>query len=391
MRIAYFDCFAGAGGDMIVGSLLDAGLDFAALRGELAKLGLDGYELSAAKVSRAGLAGTKFDVAVAERHHHGRHLSEILAMIDAAGLGGTAAAKAAAVFHRLGAAEAKVHGVGIEDIHFHEVGAVDSIIDIVGSAIALEMLGIEQIVCSPIPVGSGTVSTAHGVLPVPAPATAELLRGFPVAGPMEGQQGEMTTPTAAAVFTTLATAFGPLPAMDVSAIGYGAGTRDNPAMPNLLRVFLGDAADTGNADTVVELSANIDDSTGEVLGHALGALLAAGCLDAWLAPITMKKSRPAWMLSALCLPTDVAKVEDILFRETTTIGIRRRTCQRSRLARGHVTVQTEYGPVRIKISHRGEQVMTAAPEFEDCAQAATAHGVSVKEVMAVALAAFRRE
>jgi uncharacterized protein (DUF111 family) len=233
------------------------------------------------------------------------------------------------------------------------------------------------------------VNTPHGLSPVPAPATAALLVGIPVVGPVGSQQGEMTTPTAAAVFATLAVGFGAAPAMEVAAVGYGAGTRDNPDMPNLLRVILGQDDESGSADTVVELSANIDDCTGEILGHTLGALMSAGCLDAWLAPITMKKSRPAWMLSALCRPADVRMAEAIIFRETTSIGIRRRVCQRSKLARAHATVETRYGPIRVKTSSAGENVLTAAPEFDDCAAAAQAHGVSVKEVMAAAMAMWQ--
>jgi uncharacterized protein (TIGR00299 family) protein len=253
--------------------------------------------------------------------------------------------------------------------------------------VALELLGIERVCCSPLTLGSGTIECDHGVMPVPAPATAELVAGFPVAP--ASIAGEATTPTAAAVLTTLAASFGPAPAMSVEAVGYGAGTRDEGPVPNLLRVLIGRTETDGQTDTVVELSANLDDCTGEVLGAAIGRLLAAGCVDAWATPAVMKKSRPAWVLSALCAPSDAAAAEAILFAETTTFGVRRRICERSKLARGHETVETPFGPIRIKVGRRDGAVATASPEFADCAAAAEAHHVAVREVMAAATAAWR--
>jgi len=266
MKLAYFDCFAGAAGDMIVGALLDAGLSLEALRAELSKLKLGGVDVSAEKVRRGGLAGTKFNVAVAPGDQPRRNLSDIEAIVDSGELSGKSGARAKAIFSRLAAAEAKVHGIGVAAVHFHEVGAVDSIVDVVGAAVGVELLGIEKVLCSPLPAGSGTVETAHGRLPVPAPATAELLTGAAVAEPVPGgEAAELTTPTAAAVLTELSAGFGPVPAMELQAAGYGAGSRENARLPNLLRVLLGTSCAAGEVDAAVELSANLDDCTGEVL------------------------------------------------------------------------------------------------------------------------------
>ncbi len=454
-RVAYFDCFAGAGGDMIVASLLSAGADFDALREQLARLDVGGYTLRTEPANRQGMIGTRFVVDVhglvqdhehteeqadseggdgeAHEHphghdhdhahedghghdhahegdhghdhehdgghdhehtpeeappheHHHRGLDDILRLIDAAQLPPRPTARAKAIFTRLGHAEAKVHGVSVNEVHFHEVGAVDSIIDIVGACLAMEQLGIDRILCAPIPLGSGRVRTAHGLLPVPAPATAELLVGARTAG--TDLPGEVTTPTAAAIFTTLAESYGPMPGMDVTAVGLGAGTRTNLPVPNLLRVFVGEVEGDASADTVVQLSANLDDCTGEIVGVTLNRLLTYGALDAWAVPITMKKSRPAWMLCALCSPSDADALERILFEETTTFGVRRCTMGRSRLQRSHENVETPYGPVRVKIGKRDGAILTAAPEFEDCLSAAESHHVSVREVMDAARLAY---
>ena len=389
MTVAYFDCFAGAAGDMIVGALLDAGADFEALKGELAKLGLAGCSLSAERAHRAGLAGTKFTVEPAHPDHgpH-RRLNDIQELIARADLAPRVADRAGRIFTRLAEAEAAAHGIELQKVHFHEVGAVDSIMDVVGSCVCLELLGVDKVLCSPIPVGSGTIEAAHGVLPVPAPATAKLLAGAKTSS--ADIAGEATTPTAAAVLTTLAAGYGPMPAMHLSAVGYGAGTRETDPVANLLRVFIGQLDQAGQTDTVVEVSANIDDCTGEVLGATIDKLLAAGCVDAWATPIFTKKSRPAWTLSALCGPADVERCEEIIFRETTTFGLRRRTASRTKLARSYEAVETGYGPIRVKQGRRGETVITASPEFADCRAAAQAHDVSVREVMAAAMSAYRQ-
>ena len=386
MTLAYFDCFAGAAGDMIVAALLDAGADLSAIESAVCGLGIDGVTLTADTVRRNGLAGTLFCVKVDGTSQPQRHLSDILSLIDAAGLPGQAGPRAKAVFNKLAEAEAAVHQTDVHSVHFHEVGAVDSIVDVVAACVALEQLGVERVLCSPMTVGSGTVRCEHGVLPAPAPATARLLVGAAtVAGDIDG---EATTPTAAALLTTLAESFGPLPAMTVSAVGYGAGTRETGKLPNLLRVFLGQASDDASADAVVELSANIDDCTGEVIGAAVERLLSAGALDAWAAPIYMKRSRPAWMLSAICRPVDAGEMQRLILTETTTFGVRRRLCSRSMLQRRHRTVETAYGPIRVKVGMLGERALTVAPEFADCLAAAEAHNSPVKAVQMAARAAY---
>ncbi|MDY6913870.1 MAG: nickel pincer cofactor biosynthesis protein LarC [Planctomycetota bacterium] len=384
--LSYFDCFSGAGGDMIVGALLDAGCDIELLRSGLAGLKLPGFEIDAEKVQRGGLAGMQFRVNVSTGRQPRRNLDDILSLIAAADLPPRAADRAGRIFTRLAEAEAKVHNIAVNEVHFHEVGAVDSIVDIVAACLSLEILAVDRVVCSPIPIGSGTVPSGHGTLPLPSPATAELLIGARTA--CSDLAGERTTPTAAAVLTVLSESYGPPPAMDLAAVGYGAGTRDEPDVPNLLRVLIGSQTADGTADNLVELSANVDDCTGEVIGAALEKLLSAGCADAWATPIFMKKSRPAWTVSVLCAECDVPAAERILYAETTTFGIRRRPCARSKLTRRHETVETAYGPIRIKTGLRGEEIMTASPEFSDCLRAAEAHHAAVKEVIAAARAVY---
>jgi len=388
MSVAYFDCFAGTAGDMTVGALLDAGASFEVLQSELAKLGLEGYRLSAERVKRSGLAGTKFSVEADTQSAPHRRLSDIEKLLAQATLGPRVADTATRIFTHLAEAEAAAHGVGIQEVHFHEVGAIDSIVDIVGSCICLELLDVEQLQCSPIPVGSGTVETAHGLLPVPAPATARLLAGAKTSS--AEIPGEATTPTGAAILTALTTGYGSIPSMSVTAIGYGAGTRQTGPLPNLLRVFIGEYDDDGQVDAVVEISANIDDCTGEILGATIDQLMKAGCLDAWATPAFAKKSRPAWVLSALCAPANTARIEEIILRETTTLGLRKRPATRSKLTRGFDTVDTPYGPIRIKLGRKGKAVVTSSPEFADCQAAAKAHGVPVKEVMAAAMLSYRQ-
>ncbi len=387
MALVYFDCFAGAGGDMIVAALIDAGADAEKISTELAKLGANGYEIRTEKVHRNGIAATKFTVEVTGENPPRRHLSEILELIDTAEIAPRARKRAKDIFIRLGQAEAKVHDIDISEVHFHEVGAIDSIIDIVGACLALELLDIDEIICSPIPVGSGTIDCAHGSLPAPSPATAELLRGVNI---VHGElAGEVTTPTAAAILTTLADNIGAVPEMNVDCVGYGAGTREDGKIPNLLRVLIGKGEQDGSVDTVVELSANIDDCNGEIIGATIDKLLSAGCLDAWATPAFMKKSRPAFTLSVLCLPGDVEAVERIIFSETSTFGIRRRTCHRSKLSRHWETLETAYGPIRIKVGTLGKETLTASPEFEDCLKAAQTHHVSAREVVEAAKSAYR--
>jgi len=394
MSLAYFDCFSGAAGDMIVAALVDAGADLEALRAQLGKLDLGDYQISTEQVRRGGIGGLKFNVDLPSGGGNegeaapGRHLSDILSLIEGAPLADRAAERAAAIFKRLAWAEASVHRTKIDDVHFHEVGAVDSIVDVVGACLALEQLNVDRVICSPISVGCGTVTCAHGVLPVPAPATMELLGGARTVH--TGIEAELTTPTGAAILTTLAESFETPPPMALAAVGYGAGRRDAEGLPNLLRVLIGEADADSTADCLVELSANIDDCTGEIIGAAIEMLLSAGCVDAWAAPIVMKKSRPAWTLSALCAEGDASEAERIFFSETTTFGVRRRRCVRGKLSRTSETVETEYGPIRLKVGRHGGKVVSASPEFADCRSAAETHHVPVKEVFAAAQACFRR-
>ena len=389
MKIAYFDCFNGAAGDMIVAALIDAGADVARLRTGLEGLGLTDYKLEIASTRKQGFAATRFDVQLdpqADQPH--RHLADILALLEQADLPPRVRARASEVFTRLGHAEAKVHGTGIEQVHFHEVGAVDALLDVVGAVLALELLGIERVYCSPIPVGSGTIQCAHGTLPVPAPATAELLAGVPLAP--SDEEGELTTPTGAALLTTLAETFGPLPAMRLSATGSGAGGREGKTRPNLLRVLIGETEAEGDTDEITVLETNLDDTSPELVGHCLEQLLAQGALDAYAVPIQMKKSRAGVLLTVLCEPADAGKLEQVLFTETTTFGIRKQQMRRVKLQRRFESVDTPFGPIRVKVGTRAG-VQKAAPEFEDCRQAAQARGVAVQEVMLAAQLAWSRQ
>jgi hypothetical protein len=329
----------------------------------------------------------------AEGHHHharGRHLPEILEIIAGANLPGRAAEWASAVFRRLAEAEAKVHGTTPDQIHFHEVGAVDAIVDIVGVCSGLALLGHPRVIASPLPMGSGFVKCAHGRLPVPAPAVVELTRGIPVAASEE--PGELTTPTGAALLVTLAERFGPMPAMVPEAIGYGAGTRQGKTAPNVVRVILGSepvgAAEAGEADSVWVLEANLDDVSGETLGATTRVLLDAGALDVWLVPVTMKKGRPGVILGCLTDDARRAALEDVIFRQTTTFGVRRTRADRTKLQRRHVEVTTGFGPIRIKVGSRAGQIMTALPEYEDCLRLAEERGVAFREVYDAARAAY---
>lgn len=389
VRCGYFDCFSGAAGDMILAAMIHAGCPLEALQEVISGLKLPGVHLTAEPVKRGGLAGTHVRVHVdpqAQPRH--RHLPEILDIIAGAGLSPVVADRAAAVFRRLADAEAAVHAAAPDDIHFHEVGAADAIVDIVGACAGVELLGLERITCSPVPTGHGTVTCAHGVMPVPAPATANLLRGVPLAECNEPM--ELTTPTGAAILTTLAESFGPPPAMRLNSIGYGAGTRTGRTRPNLLRLLVGEmeADDTAEHDRVVVLEAQVDDASGQVVAHACEELLAAGALDAYIVPIIMKKGRPGQLLTVLGRPEDVIVLEAVVFRETSTFGVRRHECLRDKLARTRVSVATRFGPIRVKVGRREGQTMQAWPEYEDCAEAARKGGVSLRTVQQEALRAW---
>jgi len=390
LKIAYFDPFSGASGDMILGALVDAGLSVRTLRRELGKLSLEGYSLGSRKVERGGFAATKITVKLKKADHdHGhRHLPDILRIIRRSGLPKADKEKASAVFQRLAEAEARVHACGVDEIHFHEVGAVDAIVDVVGSVVGLRLLGVDRVESGPLRTGTGFVDCAHGRLPLPAPATAELLKGFPSIG--TDLDGELTTPTGAALLTTLADAFGPRPAMAVAAIGQGAGSRERESVPNLLRLFIGDAAASDEADEVMVIEANIDDLSPEITGHVVERLLDAGALDAFLTPVHMKKNRPGAVLTAIAEPAAAAAIEDLIFAETSTFGLRRTLASRRKLSRTWAKVRTKHGTIRIKLGRLGTKLVQAAPEYEDCRRAAARRGVPLREVYQAALDAFRR-
>jgi uncharacterized protein (TIGR00299 family) protein len=379
MRICYLDAFSGISGDMLVGALVDAGADSAAITDALRSLAA-GASVSFEKVKRRGIGASKFHVRVDEPAKH-RHLSGILNMIDGASLPERVKQNATAVFRRLGAAEAAVHQTSIEKVHFHEVGAVDSIADIVGACLGFELLGITAIHCSPLNLGSGTVKGEHGVMPVPAPATAALVAGKPVYA--RGPAVELTTPTGAAVAVTLARDFGALPPMKIASVGYGAGDRDFAEHANVLRIFVGEPSGAAEATTVAVIEANIDDASPQVLGYAVERLLEAGALDATLEPLEMKKGRPGSLLRVISTPEQRMVLSDIIFRETTTLGLRIYTAERVVKARQWIEVETPHGKVRMKVSEN-----SFAPEYEDCRALARATGVALKDIIAQANFAY---
>jgi len=395
MRLAYLDCSSGVSGDMFLGACLDAGLDAGILLADLAKLPLSGYEFRPERVRRAGLAGTHVEISAPGNQPH-RHLAPIEQMIESSALPAGVKDRSRRIFRRLGEAEARLHDQPIEKVHFHEVGAVDAILDIVGACMALERLDIEELRASPLNVGSGRVMAAHGSLPVPAPATAELLRGIPMYS--SGVEAELVTPTGAAIVSTLATGYGPLPAMRVDRIGYGAGTRDLPGHPNLLRLFVGETTPdseprTPNPDggVVAVIETSVDDMSPEVYGYLVERALAAGALDITCSPIEMKKNRPGLEIRLLAKPEHAEALADLVFAETTTLGLRISTAERRVLERESVSVATPYGEIRVKVGRRNGRVVNAAPEYEDCRKAAIERRVPLKEVMQAAQAAFRKE
>ncbi len=376
MRICYLDAFAGISGDMTVGALIDAGAGAGDLTAALDSLG-SGAAFRIEKTKRKGIAASKFHVDHADTKKH-RHLPHILAMIDGSAMPARAKQRASAIFQRLGEAEARVHGMPIEKVHFHEVGAVDSIADICGACVALDLLGVGEVVSSPVNVGSGTVKTEHGVLPVPAPATAALLKDKPIYA--RGPAMELTTPTGAAILAALATEMGPMPALAISSIGYGAGDRDFPEHANILRATIGRRSmKAPEATTVAVIEANIDDSTPEVLGYALERLMAAGALDASLEPIYMKKNRPGSLLRVVARPEDREPLAALILAETSTLGVRMYDAQRRVQTREIVEVSTPHGRVRMKVSPAGY-----APEYEDCRRLALESGVPLQQIIASA-------
>jgi uncharacterized protein (TIGR00299 family) protein len=378
MKVAYFDCPAGASGDMILGALVDAGCPLAALEKALRMLGVSGWRLEAQPVERAGLRGTHLVVRTdpALRFHD---LAALLAPVERSELPDTVKARAEAILRRLAEAESRVHQVPVEAVHFHEVGSLDTLVDVVGAVAGLDALGVETVRVSALPLGGGTVETAHGRLPVPAPATAELLRGFPVYD--NGVQSELVTPTGAAILTTLAQP-GPPPAMTLAAQGWGAGTRELP-IPNLLRVLLGDAAspDGTLAEPLAAVETTIDDMSPQLYEPLMDRLFEAGALDVYLTPVVMKRSRPGIVLTAFAAPDRTADLAAILFRETTTIGVRWQRFERARLPRELVRVETSLGPITFKVSRLGGRPVTVTPEFEEVRRIARERGLPVREAL----------
>lgn len=383
MRVGYFDCFSGISGDMTLGALVDAGVDGRAIQEAVASLGLPG-EVSFETVRRGGFRATYARVVTPHEHAH-RHWRHIEEIIERGKLTPKQKDFATRIFLKLGEAEARVHGVDLSKIHFHEVGAVDSIIDIIGSAVGLDLLGVDRFEAGPVPPGRGSIKAAHGRMPLPAPATAEILKGIPLAeSPIEM---EMTTPTGAAILATVAERFGPLPALTVDAIGLGAGTRETPEQANILRLFVGTVELPSSHDRVWMLETNLDDLPGEVVGHAMVKLMEAGALDAFVTPIQMKKNRPGVMISTLCDDAKIPGVEEVLFRETTTLGIRRYPVSRHKIKRREVHVETPFGTIRGKLGIVENRPPSFSPEYDDCARAAAERGVSLLEVYDAARAA----
>ena len=383
----YLDCFSGASGDMMLGAMLDLGLPLDALKGALGSLALEYGDIAADKVTRAGVTATKFRLhdtrpPVPDNGHRHYHLKGIVNAIRISALKRESQDRAIQLFERLAEAEAAIHGTPIEKVHLHEVGALDSIIDIVGSVYAFDYFGIDDVVASPLNVGGGTVRCAHGDFPVPAPATVRLLVNAPI---YSNGSSEMVTPTGALLVTAYAKSFGPLPPMRVERIGYGAGDRDPKGTPNVLRILKGTRAEADGEARIVKIESEIDDMNPQLFGPLMDSLLAAGALDVFYTPVQMKKSRPGTLVTIVAPPAKRQVLTDILFRESTTIGIRYEEMSRTCLDRTVETVSTPYGDVRFKVARRDGQELNASPEFDDCARLAAQHGVSIKEVQTAAI------
>lgn len=385
MKLAYFDCGSGISGDMTLGALVDAGVDLQELNAAIGSLGLPGVSLSVAEVKKRGFRALQVTVQHPHEHAH-RHLHHIEAMIDGSGLTDRQKDLARRIFTRLAEAEAKVHGTTLQQVHFHEVGAADSIADIVGTAVGCDLLGVERFMASPVPTGTGRVRMAHGFLSVPAPATAELLRGIPLAE--SSIPCELTTPTGAAILATLVDSFGPLPSMTIERIGCGAGQRDLEEQPNVLRLLVGQTANRAEGEPVWVLETNLDDVTGQLIGYTTARLSEAGALDVYTTAIQMKKNRPGVKVSVLCRAEDVGRLEAILFSETTTLGIRRWPVSRHVLQRRPHQVETPWGPVEGKVGWLADGQPRFAPEFESCRTLAAQHGVPLRTVFEAAVKAF---
>ena len=397
MKTLYFDCFAGAAGDMILGALISLGVGEQELRDGLKKLRLDELSLELSKVDRAGISATRVEVGApaGTKHRHLRHIEDI---INGSDLSENAKERAAAIFRRLAEAEAQVHGVGIEKVHFHEVGAIDAIADVVGACIGFELLGIENFACSRINVGNGFVKMSHGIYPVPPPAVVNLLKGIPVYA--AHAEGELFTPTAAAIISTVCSSYGPLPQLTIEASGYGAGSREYDGFPNVLRLIVGEtvSAPVGiskdalnlnvEMDELLLLETNIDDCSPQIVGFALERALEIGALDSWATPVQMKKGRPGMKLSILC-PVELGpNLTEMLFRETTTLGVRATTVQRTSLQRTLESVNTRFGTIDVKVARSGPEVVNAMPEYEQVKRAALEHNVPFRELQETVMEEF---
>ena len=411
-RILYFDCFSGISGDMVLGALVDAGLPLDELKRALGSLALSGLDISAERVLRAGVSATKFAVRdVVHPHGHGhdhhhphghdddhaghvhshRSLPEIFGLIDSSALSAAGRDRAKSLFQKLAEVEAAIHQMPVEHVHLHEVGALDSIVDIVGAVFGLEWAGAGEhveIICSPLNVGGGMVDSAHGHFPVPAPATLQLLAARQAPIYSGATQNELVTPTGALIATSYATSFGPIPSMTVERIGYGAGDRNPKETPNVLRVIIGRAVDRAHADRAIVIECEIDDMNPQIFGVVMDHLYAAGALEVFYIAVQMKKNRPGTLLTVIAPPILRQPLVDIVFRETTTIGVRYAEIDREVLQRELVAVDTPLGSVRFKLAWRQGAVVNAAPEFDDCARIAAASGLPVKEVHAVAMQAY---
>jgi uncharacterized protein (TIGR00299 family) protein len=385
MKTLYFDCFAGASGDMILGALVDAGVEPRALIDQLQLLGVPGWHIDFEKVDRSGIGSTYARVQTAHEHAH-RHLGDILKIIYQSGLKQSVKDRAALIFSRLAEAEARVHNQPVEKIHFHEVGAIDAIIDVCGAAIGFDLLGIENFIASPLRVGFGMAQMAHGRFPIPPPAVAELLRDKPIyAGDIEG---EFVTPTGAAIIASVCQRFENIPGIKIESTGYGAGTRNPKGFPNALRVLIGETEDVSKADeTLLMIETNIDDMSPQIFGYVIDRAFELGALDCYLTQTQMKKNRPGTLLSILCRPDERETFLELLFSETTTIGARSYEVQRRALRRETISVQTQFGPIDVKVVHVNGSIK-AMPEFEQCRSAATAANVPLRDVQEAARQAY---
>ena len=388
MKTLYFDCFAGASGDMILGAMVSAGVDPNVLSQQLSLLNVQGFGVRFETVERAGLSATHAIVVTVHQHQH-RHLKDILAIISNAHLSNAVKARATKIFTRLGEAEARVHNQPIEKVHFHEVGALDAIVDVVGAAICFELLGIERFVSSPLHVGSGFVQIEHGRFPVPPPAVADLLKGVPFYS--TDINGELLTPTGAAIITTVSEHYGPMPSMRCDSIGYGAGTREYESFPNALRVFVGDSESAeSQIEKLLMIETNIDDLSPQVLGHVMDRAFELGALDCYFTSVQMKKNRPGVLLSILSNPDSKQKLMELVFSETTTLGVRTYEVERRALERSVLRVETQYGPIDVKVARLNGHVVNEMPEFEQCRRIARESGVPLKRVEEATRAALER-